>query len=353
MKKRNVIITGSLILAVALSATAVSTVAWYTGSSNLQVSNFNIQLASKELRVSTDNETFKETLNKEDLMQVDKFSPVSSMFSSSWQDKKSEMPEFRKGFAGKGDPEQACYSSIDEYAIADDGFFSQTLYLKSDSTAFCTIDPEKTSVSPNEEENDRIATKLQARYPEMSHQEILDHLNKGVDSLRISLLILDNEDEHELDDYAYYIIDPKKNGDTYLGAILDNNLDGYYDFYSNKEVLYGEANNISEETLVYTDEGPTREGTSYSVFDASTKSGVKHLDLDASIEAGLDLAQEKSLSLEEAGNIRLSLGSNISKRIVLSFYLEGWDKDNTNLAMYSRFFVNLAFRLADGGNGGK
>ncbi len=351
MKKRIVIASGIALCTIALAATVISTVAWFDGSSALQVSNFNIQLASKELKISTDNENFKEALNKEDLTQVDRFIPVSSMFSSSWIDAKNEKPVFRKGYTGDT-PEKIAYVSESEYATAEKGFFSQTLYLKSDSTAYVSVDPEKIKVMPDVPANEEVATKIADKYPEMNHEDIVNNLNKVQDSLRISLLVLDDEEEHELDDYAYYIIDPHKNGETYLGSILDNDLDGYYDYYGDKEVFYGEALNASAENLIYVNEGTHHEGKSYSVFEASTKSNVKHLDLDASIAAGLDLKQENSLSLDESSDILMSLRSGVSKRIVLSFYLEGWDKDNTNLAMYSHFYVNFAFKLADGGEGG-
>lgn len=351
MKKRTVLALGISICTLALSASVLSTVAWFDGSSVLQVSNFNITLANKELKISVDNETFKEVLTKDDLMQVDKFIPVSSMFSSSWIDSKAEKPTFKKGFLAD-EPEKTYYVSENEYAVADKGFFSQTLYLKSDSTAYVTVDPDNIKVISDEVKNNEVADKLASKYPEMSHEEIVSNLNKVKDSLRFSLLVLDDEEEHELDDYAYYIIDPHKNGDTYLGSILDNNLDGFYDHYDGKEVLFGEAKNVSSQTLIYKDEGAHHTGKSYSVFDASTKQGVKHLDLEASMKAGLDLAKENSLSLEQTNDIQISLTSGVSKRIVLSFYLEGWDRDNTNLAMYSHFFVDFSFKLASGGEGG-
>ncbi len=345
MRKRTVIGIGTCLIAIALSASVLSTVAWYNGSSHLQIENFNIGFSSKELKISTDNVDFKDRLGKNDLNQVDKFIPVSSMFSSFWLNSKQEQPVFRKGF-DEEEVRKTTYTSIDDYAVAESGFLSQVLYLKSDTDASATLDIEKTYVRPNEDANNDIANKLASKYPEMSHEQIVNNLNKISDSLRMSILVLDEEQEHELDDYAYYIIDPHKNGDTLYGGLLDNDLDGYYDNYDGKEVLFGEANNVSESTLVYTDEKAHHEGKSYSIFEASTKDNVKHLDLGKSVDAGLQIAKENSLSLVESQDIRISLKTNVSKRIVFSLYLEGWDLDNTNLSMYAHFYMSLVFKLA-------
>ena len=44
--------------------------------------------------------------------------------------------------------------------------------------------------------------------------------------------------------------------------------------------------------------------------------------------------------------VLIPLRPNTSKRIVLSFYQEGWDKDNTDFVRFSHFFVNVLFKIA-------
>ncbi len=340
----------SILIGFVAITTTLSTWAWFDGSSALEVSNMNITLADKHLYISTDNVNFKESLSTEDLNDVDFFRPVSSMFSSSWINTKSESPIFKRGFC-LNTVEKPNYTEEEDYPNADKGYFSQVLYLKGDLDGYVTIDPSTTTFVPDEEKNDSVAISLENahKFSELTHEQIVQNLNTITKSLRFSILVLDDENEHELEDYAYYTINPFKESETYLGGVLDNDTNGFYDYYNGKEVLFGEASNVTSDTLVY-DIASSGNVTSktYSVFDAVTADDIEHLNFEESLNQGLVVAKENAMSLQEAESIRIPISTSTSKRIVLSMYLEGWDKDNNNLTMYSYFKTNISFRLTGG-----
>ena len=326
-----------------LIASSVLTYAWFDGSANLAVENFNITFVGKEISASTDNATFKEVLTNDDFEDVGKYKPVSSMFMNTWLDEKDERPTFYDLSSKK--LKKQVVNEINDFKVASSGYFSQQLYIKCTSDATIALDTENIFAFGKDSENDAIASKLEEKYPEYTHDEIKENLNKVADSLRFSLLI----ESDELNSYAYYIIDPHKQSETYLGGILDADSDLFFDSFDGKEVLYGEVSNT--DNLVYSNNNSPVIDKSHSVFEANTKSGVQHLDVNASMQNGLKIAKENSLSLEEAKNVTFDVASGVSKRIVLSIYLEGWDLDNTNLNMYSHFACGISFKIADG-NGG-
>lgn len=345
MKKAKNIAFLSVLVGLVAATSTLSTIAWYTGSSHLQVSNFNIKFSNKELEVSVDNINYKDRLDNRDLPFVDKFIPVSSMFSSSWIDAKQENPTFKKGFS-QSYLEKQDYVLASDYDDASSGYMSKLIYLRCTSDGIATIDTQKTTFLALNKENEQLATKLARKYPHLSHDEILKNLNDVVKSLRLSLLVLGDEGDNDNLDYQYYIIDPYKENVTYLGGILDNDLDGFYDYYENREALFGEIKNISDTSLFYGME-EIKEVDKTSCFVANTKEGISHIDLPSSMENGLVVQQEQSIALKDAEEIKINLSSYVPKRIVLSLYLEGWDKDNTNLNMYSHFAMDLAFKLVD------
>ena len=56
--------------------------------------------------------------------------------------------------------------------------------------------------------------------------------------------------------------------------------------------------------------------------------------------------EEKSLSLSELDQFEMTLQPDVSKKIVLSLYIEGWDTDSVNYTMFSRFLTGVSFKLA-------
>ena len=156
-------------------------------------------------------------------------------------------------------------------------------------------------------------------------------------------MVLNDTGDDSLNDYAFYIVDPYKDKTVKYGGLLDMDGDSYYDYIQGKEALVGDFTYV-EDKLVYDE--PSQEEKQIeghpSAFNARTKAGVRHLDIEKSISnGGLNIEEEKSISLQDVNNdIRIPLKAGVSKKIYLSLYLEGWDLDNTNFAMYSYFDMN-------------
>lgn len=353
--KKRLLAAGIALTGAMLVASVGFTVAWYNGSSNLAIYNFDITLANKELTISTDNIEFKDHLTEEDVADAipEKYRPVSSAFSQNWLDQKATTPQFTSGYTGN-DPEKVDMTSSNDVGIMNQGFFQKELYLKCTSLAKVTLDVENTYINADKAANAAIASKLQRKvYPDMTVEQVEDYLNRIEDSLRFSILVLnDTGSEVKDEDYKYTIVDPHKNGTTKLGGILDTDLDGYYDSYDGKEIIYGDVSNSSE--AMWGDARSADEGNkgTNSCFDAAHRQGVQPLDYEESKNRGMLINEEKTLSLEELNQFTLTLQADVSKKIVLSLYIEGWDQDSVNYTMFSRFVTGISFKLADGGNGG-
>ena len=200
--KRRIILS-SMIGVVALSALSLSiTLAWYASSDRLNVDAFNIEIVgSHNLLISTVNEegSFKEELKTEDLNHVDLFVPASSMHKDTWMDQKSDTPLFY---------DNSFYnvpsSGVPQLKQVTRGYFQQKLYLLSDITYNVTLSVEDSKFLANEEANQVRAKKLHKDNPILSEEEYLEKLNNLAKSLRLSILI------PEEDNYAYFIVDTYK-----------------------------------------------------------------------------------------------------------------------------------------------
>ena len=355
MDSKKIGILGIAGLSLMLAASVSMTVAWYNGSSYLAINNINVSLHDKHLSISTDNEHFKDFIPNEELMEVGKFRAVSTMFSKDWISRKEDRPVFKGSF---GTSNKNVVNDVEDANKASTGYFCQDIYIKCDSDVYLTLDKEKTTFNSDEEENREMIQDLREKFPGLTDEEIYENLNRVIKSLRISLLILNDSDDDsgEFPDYSYYIVDPYKDKITYMGGILDSDKNGYYDYsIENKEVLYGQShssdnNKTVEECLVYKE--PTLTATQVTTkeltcFTSGNKEGISKIDFDASFANGLVLEEEKSVALEDVEDkILIPLKADVSKRIVLSFYQEGWDLENTDFVRYSHFFVNVIFKIA-------
>ena len=216
------IILSSIVGSVALSALSLSiTLAWYASSDRLNVSAFEVKInGSHNLLISTVNEpgTFKESLSKEDLKDVELFVPVSSMYGDTWMNDKGDTPYFY---------DNSFYNvpstGIPQLRRVERGFYQQKIYLLSDFTYNITIDTEETTFLFNEEANQKRAEELHKENDELTVEEYKAYLDNLVNCIRLSILIPDE------DNYKYFIIDPykKENEKTKLSGRLDNDADGY------------------------------------------------------------------------------------------------------------------------------
>lgn len=387
MNKRR-IITTALIGTIALVGLSVTlTLAWYAASDRLSLRSLNVDVATvAELKVSksADPDSF---VSEIDLTPENKdfvFSPVSSMNKKSWMEQKSDTPLFYDCSSplvpSSGEP----YNEVATY-----GFFQQKLYLMSTLDYYVTLDVDPLSENHSifeydDAENLARAEQLKDKHPEwnMEVSEIKDKLDNLLNSLRVSILVTD--ENH----YNYYIIDPTKDttktdGDiTVFGGLLDNDNDGYFDTYYNHsneafEVVYGEIVNNDRDNIVYKDPQPassnpqpaSSEGSEeqqssvpnnqffVNSFEGKSKETAHTFDLDASKkkaqDKGIDLfAKEESYSLNEINSdstsLRIPCFSNKSTEIVVSIYLEGWDRDCINSTMGASFNTKLSFKLLRG-----
>ena len=370
LKRR--IIVSSLIATVALSALSLSiTLAWYAGSDRLSINAFNIEIVgSHNLLISTvkdDRESYHEELKTEDLNHVDLFVPASSMHKNLWMDEKSDTPLFYDNSFYNVPP-----SGIPQIKQVTRGYFQQKLYLLSDMSYNITISVEESKFEANIEKNHERALELYEENQMFTVEEYEEKLNNLAKSLRLSILVPDENN------YAYYIIDPHKEKDkvtneevqTVYAGRLDNDNDGYYDTYQylednefkEKETIYGEV--LDRSQLVYDD--PTGEpvetieeiphykgnsfigeskGTAYAFNEEKTLEGKEVKDI---------YAIEESLSLEHIASadntLLIPCISGVPREIVMSVYLEGWDLDCINATMGASFIDTISFKLAKGGN---
>ncbi|MCQ3035340.1 MAG: hypothetical protein MJ248_03895 [Bacilli bacterium] len=342
--KKRLVITSLVLSSALLLGTVGTTVAWFAGSPYLEYNNINIGISDKNIEISDDDINWESSLDSEDLGIVDNFRPISSMFSNEWLKSKKTTPEFRNGFTTA---DKQFMNDSAKASIASTGYFSHAIYLKSDADAYITVDPEKTYFVPNEEKNKAIVKDLKLYYPELTEEQILDNLNSINKSLRMSILVLNNSGSELLKDYKYYIVEPYKDRDTLFGGVLDMDENKYYDSVGDYEAVYGDLKNTDK--AVY-DEPSEYDGTiegEYSVFNAKTMRDVHHFNLDASLENGFEIANENSIALEDANKeIFIPLEANTSRKLIISFYMEGWDLDNTNVTMYSNFIINVSFMIA-------
>lgn len=348
-KKR--LITGFMISVIGLLSLSVSfSFAWYASSTRLQVRTINITVEeSRDFKISTspELETFKYTLNDQvdDIVKPDVYKPVSSMFSSLWMAEKAQMPEFRDSSSSENSRGVA-------FSDATSGvFFSQEFYLWADDDLWVTIDPDKTQILPDEAKNKETAKKVKNNeiYAGKSEDEIVQDLNDLVNCMRISVLVPDVEC------YDYKIVDPYKSGETLLGGLLDNLNDQFYDTYYDDqkqgyyEIVYGEVYN--RDKIVYDE--PTHENIEpigpYSAFNARIKGEAHHFNYEASVANGFRIQQEDSLSMDDLrgvnAKLRIPVYNNVPRKIVLSLYLEGWDKDNINNTMGASFISDIGFKI--------
>jgi hypothetical protein len=338
MNRRKLFTFGLLSLSVVSLAAVSTSLARYVQGSTLNINRFELSLSgdpSLELGVKDENGdvVYKSELTDSDFSLDDRiFEPVSTMFESDFSTYSDTLfPHFR-GIIAAGDAKGS---------IASNGYFQKELYLKSDTGIYVTLDSE-TSFIADEEKNAQLASSFKEKYPNLTEEEIKDNLDQIADCLRFSLLVDNGEDLN------YYIIDPNKGDNlTYLGGRLDVDMDGYYDYDSDsKEIIYGEILDNAHEEDMHGEVNPSDvayTGTT-SAFNASSKAGVQPF-LEENISSYI--AEEPSKTAEElAENIKLiALHAYEPIRMVLSIYIEGRDRDNTNITKSGEFYSLLKFKV--------
>ena len=374
-KKR--IILSALVGTIALAAIAISiTLAWYGASNMLSINFFDLDIAAAtNLRLSLTGEdgTFVDHLTSEDMNNLSDsflFAPVSSMYTSTWiNNEDQDMPIFYD-CSNYLTPS----NGVPPMKQADSGFFSRKIYIMSNIDYYVTLDVSETQSFLKYDDNSDFA-RAQAVYNEYKNQPGFDYtvsdLKQKLDDLEkcVRLSILVNKENYR----QYYIIDPNKEDgkDTTYGGRLDNDGDGYYDVYDQpeivngnivhhyKETIYGEVKN--RDALVYDNPvNPDKEypaATSSSSFFGNSflgesKENAATFNEQESFNNGVSFETENAISFEDLRNnnklLKIPCFSNEPTEIVISVYLEGWDKDCINATMGASFNARLSFKLLEG-----
>ena len=359
--KKNKLILAMYIGVIALAVSSVSmSVAWYAASRTLYVNSIEIYVdADRELDISlSKDEGYVEHIEHTELEASGVFMPVTTAHSSEWLSKDNiDMPIFYDETRSYEEENIKLFSEMDR------GYFSRKFYIKSDDDVYVTVDPEKTFIKPNTEYNSSYAEylfdKYQSRndeyYKDYSVAELKEMLDHVVEAMRFSLLVKVGEE------YKYAIIDPHYNNEiTYLGGLLDNDVDRYYDYYIKQntvddyyERVYGEI--IGDKSLYVYDEGLDSDSafldsnTAPNAFNARHKKGIKRFNLEKSIEKGLEIKKEEAFDLKDFAKVNKPFNfpvyADTPKEIVISIYIEGWDKESVNYTMGAAFISDLTFKI--------
>lgn len=353
MDKRGKLILAMLIASCGLSAGAISfSLAWYANASTVGVRYIQLDIRSERSleikRIEEEYSEYTSQYDREDLDQVAVFDAVSTMFEGDWNDENATEPRF---FSYKAFfvPD----SGIPYMEEMHGGFLRQHFYLKADDDVYVSLDPHNCSVLPDEAFNLSRANALhgQKGYEEFTVQEIYERLNNLQNAMRVSV--------YDISEHAHYIFDPHKVGETYYGGILDNDgEDPYFDYFTqdgvSKEVVYGEYN---DETLIRYQDDPLAQDMPVvgerTCFNAAHKKGVYVFDEQASYLAGFRFKEEPSIdwtklptdSKYKENPFILKLYRGQPKEIVMSMYLEGWDKDCVNAIMGASFHAQVQFKI--------
>lgn len=360
MRRDRLIIASLGMITATTVASIAMTVAWYASGNLLGIDQIEITFRGEKNIIAgfdpEDIESFKDTLVFTDEARQKFYHPVSSMFSDEWLSAEASNPVFRTGYTSVSHDDVNSYTksiTLDN----EDGYFSKEIYLYCDSNVIITLDGKGTSFYGDSNTNAARANELGASDEERA--AIKEDLDNVVNSLRFSVLI---PKEHLGDEYAYYLIDPKKEEDTYLCGSLNLNegvSEYYHTYYKDGEefeTFFGEYND--ESLLIYSPAVTTEEDLvgRATEFNAKHKQGVRTVDLEKSIENGFKPKVEQSLTLKEAdittaegqeSGIRIKLKAYEPKKIVLSMYLEGWDRDNVGYTEYGQFYADIKFQIGE------
>ncbi len=353
MDKRGKLILAMLIASTGLSAGAVSfSLAWYANASTVGVRYIQMDIrAERALEIKRTEEEYSEYTSgydRKDLNQVAVFDAVSTMFEGDWNGENAAEPTFftYKAFFVPD-------SGVPYREAMHGGFLMQHFYLKADDDVYVGLDPLLCSVTPDEAFNLSRANALhgQKGYEDFTVEEIYQRLNALQNAMRVSV--------YDVSEHQHYIFDPHKEGETYYGGILDNDgEDLYFDYYTkdgiSKEVVYGEFNDPS---LIRYKQTPLEEDIPLvgerTCFNAGHKKGVYVFDEEASYLAGLRFKEEPSIdwttlptdSRYKENPFILKCYRGEPKEIVVSMYLEGWDKDCVNAIMGASFHAQVQFKI--------
>lgn len=366
MKIEKTVPLSLMVVSLSLIASIGMSVAWYANGAYLRISNVDVSLMSDpQLGISLQNSEniadyhfgdfpadelpkmksgYSEEYDEGDVSDENGFVPVSSMYSVDWIGKTDSGgilidPQFCSNYKRGSIFEEDTFRKT---KIAKSGYYSVPLYLMCDHDMYVSVDAAGTKFTPNIKANEKKAETLYNKNHEVPYQETLNGLNRIINSLRFSI--------YDCENFNYWIIDPTKGTTTtYLAGTLDLDANKTFDFYADdnsgvyKEYFFGEYEN--PENVVYKTVVDNPEPVEYDTFNARHLDGVQAVDMDYYIENNL-LKVEDSHTPEELEKMdMISLKNGVPHRIVMSIYIEGWDRDNTSISSLGSFFASLKLKI--------
>jgi hypothetical protein len=339
---------GVAVLAFSTSVLATSTFAWYRLADLLIVDNIAVKYKGSEtfkigmkdsagviqypnyVDMDTpqiiDNDVLK---NYSGFTGTEILKPVSGMFQNLWLNSStvfdSTIPTFRSGYTPLS-------TNVNEAEVANSSSYLQfEFYFYCDRDCYVFL-ADTTTLVANHEDNLLIAN---------GSQEGAAELDKVADCARVSFY----------SDLGYTIWEPNvdQSSETpFAGRLNLTNDDDYYETQNGKEILYGQ---YSCDHLVYDDAGrSTSMKGSGTAFDALSDPNAQALDLDKSkSEGALIIQNEEAYPLSVLDNTETTTHAlaycpmNVAKRMVVSVYVEGWDRQMVDTVGSAKFDLNLAF----------
>lgn len=333
--RKQLILGFSLLMLSSLGGAAVGTFAWFEIEGGAEVSNIEINFApsfSLEIGLKDRNGdiSYYSSIDDDTLKKIDpdfeSFAPLkeaSSMYLSSWL---TEDFDYENGFPTLYGPYYESGGASGQTLPLKDGFFQLETYFRSNENVYLFLDSD-CEISP-------VSSINREREEEFGLME--GQLDEVVRVARVSFL----------SSLGYTIYSPGGSDPASFAGPLDIDGDGYYDHMQGKEILYGEY----EGTPTHSPANPTPPPSPHTSFFAGHAPGVEILD-----PSSYTPAVERSSPLSElvlppgAGAYDPSfhplakLPKNTPTRVLLTFYVEGWDKASTENIAYGAWSVRLAF----------
>jgi hypothetical protein len=332
--------TGKLIAAafglffLTLSSSIVGTYAWYKVRDFARIDQISMDFSSSPtlqagVKDEDGNIEYKQVLNEYDFRKGDpnydanaNLKEVSSMFFdgdvSNYADDKAPIlraPYTKSDQKGKTEP-------------AESGFIQIEAFFRSSAPCHLYL-TDHTVIKPLEATNALIA--------KYGYDE--DELNRVLDCARLSFYSKE----------GYHVIELGQQTPSHTkfgGPLQAHNTEGFFDYEEGKEVLYGDYSGTPTYLPALEEDSPIPE--SPSAFNARHKAGIERVD-----PTSVTFAEEHTHVLSDflfdggssAGDTIClgTLSPNEDFRLVISIYIEGWDKDLTDTLATGKFSLDLNF----------
>ena len=378
-QKIKLLAVGAILFAFGVATSAVATSAWYNLLDIAVVSNLNLKIDVSDAKLELglvkgeDNtiwldEEHPDGFSKEELGITDTvLTDVSGMFESEWRDEVTPssnpdlLPKFHTRYRPTGVTTNTGFITQEE---AEKNIVQVEFVFKSEKYDMDVYLDQSTSFAANGKMNFDKA-KEKANDPNDSNEvnRIKDKLDQVIYATRLSFLTTDYSNQN----YEYLVINPYKGlspyievdgseeVETYYGGVLDLNKDGFYDYNaeSRQEILYGQFKDSSKAIPTLgkgdSEDDHMKDVTRYNTFQGEHKKDIEVVDW---LTAKDNVVKEDSKSLKQVvfdekdplkdtPICRVKAGE--SKRVIMSIYVEGWDRHMTDDIASASFDVNIAF----------